>query len=288
MKKPLFGCVVAALMLALSTLASSSAIAQSPQGRSQQPGTVSSQAQGEGATLFSMTCRVCHGDAGIGAVAPALRGAKFTAKYVGEVMQAGRPGTMMPKFEGRFTPAQILGIARYVASLQQPTGEPGGYTLHGDPANGERLFFGSTYYSCHRCHAFSGRGASVGPDLAARVGSLSPREVFQRIVVVPHRRTDPKYVTVQIRTTGGLLMDGIKAGETADVVNFYDTATLPPVLRVIKKSEIIETNVRSRASVMPQDYAMRLSLQQLLDIVTFLKSTSAPAAITLADLITVN
>jgi hypothetical protein len=32
---------------------------------------------------------------------------------------------------------------------------------------------------------------------------------------------------------------------------------------------------------------MRLSLQQLLDIVTFLKSSSAPTAITLTDLITV-
>ena len=282
MKQPLFGSLVAALMLAWS-----SAIAQGPPS-TPRPRAASLQAAGEGATLFAMTCRVCHGDAGIGAVAPVLRGAKFTAKYVTDVMQAGRPGTMMPAFAGRFTPAQITGIARYVASLQQPTGEPGGYTLRGDPAAGERLFFGSTYYSCHRCHAVGGRGGSVGPDLATRVASLSPREVFQRIVVVPHRRTDPKYLTVQIRTTGGLLMDGIKAGETSDVVNFYDTATLPPVLRVIKKSEIIETNVRSRAPVMPTDYAMRLSLQQLLDIVTFLKSTSAPTAITLADLITVN
>jgi putative heme-binding domain-containing protein len=282
MKRPLFAGAVAALALAWSSV-----IAQSPK-TTPQPRAAAPQAAGEGATLFAMTCRVCHGDTGIGAVAPALRGAKFTARYVTEVMQAGRPGTMMPAFQGRFTPPQITGIARYVASLQQPAGESGGYTLHGDPAAGERLFFGSAFYSCHRCHAFGGRGGSVGPDLAARVASLAPREVFQRIVVVPHRRTDPKYVTVQIRTTGGLLMDGIKAGETADVVNFYDTATLPPVLRVIKKSEIIETNVRSRASVMPQDYAMRLSLQQLLDIVTFLKSTSAPAAITLTDLITVN
>src|SRR6185503_8847773 len=128
MERHLFACVVAALILAWS-----SAIAQGPQVRPQAR-AASSQAQGEGATLFAMTCRVCHGDTGIGAVAPALRGAKFTARYVTEVMQAGRPGTMMPAFQGRFTPPQITGIARYVASLQQPAGESGGYTLHGDPA----------------------------------------------------------------------------------------------------------------------------------------------------------
>jgi len=35
-----------------------------------------------GAELFKNTCKVCHGEAGIGGVGPALRGAKFTRPYV--------------------------------------------------------------------------------------------------------------------------------------------------------------------------------------------------------------
>jgi putative heme-binding domain-containing protein len=272
-------CVVTALVLA-----SSPAFA----GRPQTPPDASSAArvQGDGPALFVKTCRVCHGEAGIGAVAPALRGPKFTATYVADVMRAGRPGTMMPSFTKGFTPAQIGDVAKYVAALQQPAGGPG-LTLKGDPANGERLFFGSAVNSCHRCHSFDGRGAKVVPNLSTRLGPLSPREVLQRIVVVPHRRTDPQYVTTQIRTKGGLLMNGVKAAETANEVHFYDTATLPPVLHVIRKSEIVQTSVRSQGSVMPADYATRLSLQQLLDLVTFLKKGSSSSAITLADLINV-
>ena len=33
----------------------------------------------DGAVLFANTCSVCHGDAGAGGVAPALRGPKYTA-----------------------------------------------------------------------------------------------------------------------------------------------------------------------------------------------------------------
>ena len=269
--------VLAAALL----LCTSAASAQTATPRSQAAGTAQTQA---GGMLFSMTCRVCHGDAGIGAVAPALRGQKFTASYVTQVMRSGRPGTMMPAFAGKFTDAEIAGVARYVASLQQPAGVPQD-TLQGSTAEGERLFFAAAANSCSQCHAYRGRGGSVGPDLAMRVASLTPREVLDRIIVVPHRRTDPAYSTVQIRTTGGLLLNGIKAGETSEVVNFYDTATLPPILRVIKKAEIVESNVRPRTSVMPTDYAARLSLRQLLDLVAFLKSATTPQPVTLADLI---
>jgi putative heme-binding domain-containing protein len=267
----------AASALLLSSSVAAAQTAPSPSQRA------SAQLQA-GATRFSMTCRVCHGDAGIGGVAPALRGAKFTASYVSDVMKAGRPGTMMPAFAGKFSDTEIAGVARYIVSLQQPTGGPQD-TLHGDPAAGERIFFAAAANSCHQCHALRGRGGSVGPDLAMRVAALSPREVLDRIIVVPHRRTDRAYSTVQIRTKGGLLLNGIKAGENADVVNFYDTATLPPILRVIRKDEIVESNVRPRTSVMPTDYAARLSLRQLLDLVAFLKSVSAPQPVTLADLI---
>ena len=39
-----------------------------------------------GSELFRTTCRVCHGEAGIGGVGPALRGAKFTRPYVRRAM----------------------------------------------------------------------------------------------------------------------------------------------------------------------------------------------------------
>jgi hypothetical protein len=71
-----------------------------------------------------------------------------------------------------------------------------------------------------------------------------------------------------------MILTGIKAGETADAVRFYDTSSLPPILRTIPKKDIVEMEAHS-SSVMPSDYASRLSLQQLLDIVSFLKSSAS-------------
>jgi 3-deoxy-7-phosphoheptulonate synthase len=68
-------------------------------------------AAADGAELFATTCQVCHGQAGIGGVGPALRGAKFTADYVRKVLQEGRPGTMMPGFTATMSPGEIGGIS---------------------------------------------------------------------------------------------------------------------------------------------------------------------------------
>src|SRR6185503_3434998 len=68
----------------------------------------------DGAELFAMTCQVCHGQAGLGGVGPALRGAKFTTPFVRKTLIEGRPGTMMPGFSSTLPPRDITEIAGYV------------------------------------------------------------------------------------------------------------------------------------------------------------------------------
>jgi putative heme-binding domain-containing protein len=133
------------------------------------------------------------------------------------------------------------------------------------------------------CHAVEGRGGSVGPDLMAKVARQTPKQVFQKIIVVPHRSADKAYQTVRL-TTKTAILTGIRSGETATDVLFYDTSSLPPVLRTIPKIDIV-ASARHHESVMPSDYASRLTLQQLLDVVAFLKAASGDraAAVTLAD-----
>lgn len=240
----------------------------------------------DGAELFAMTCQVCHGQAGIGGVGPALRGARFTSDFVRKVLLDGRPGTMMPGFSATMSAAEIAGIARYVVALQAPDGPaPGG--LRGDPVAGEAVFFArGSARSCSVCHSVEGRGGSVGPDLMAKVAGQSPKQVFQKIIVVPHRSADKAYQTMRVTTKTGTILTGIKSGETADAVFFYETSSLPPVLRTILKADIA-ASTRHHGSVMPNDYASRLTLQQLLDIVSFLKSPAGgpPVSVALGDVI---
>ena len=118
----------------------------------------------------------------------------------------------------------------------------------------------------------------------AKVAGQSPKQVFQKIIVVPHRSADKAYQTVRITTKTGTILTGIKSGETADAVFFYETSSLPPVLRTIPKADIA-ASARHHSSVMPNDYASRLTLQQLLDVVAFLKQASGDrkSPVTLAD-----
>ena len=118
----------------------------------------------------------------------------------------------------------------------------------------------------------------------AKVAGQSPKQIFQKIIVVPHRSTDPAYRTMRLTTRTGSIITGIKSGETADAVFFYDTASLPPMLRTIPKADIAASAAHSQ-SVMPTDYASRLTLQQLLDVVAFLKRAGGDrdGTVTLAD-----
>jgi putative heme-binding domain-containing protein len=245
---------------------------QAPSSQKTTDARASRPASERGAELFKTTCKVCHGEAGIGAVGPALRGTKFTRSYVHKAMSEGRPGTMMPQFSKTFSAQQMNDVASYVSSLQTPAStEPSG-GLRGDAIAGEAVFFSQGARSCYVCHTYSRRGGNVGPELTSRVAALSPKELFQRIIVVPHRSTDPAYGTTKLTTRVGMIITGIKAGETEEVVQFYDTSSLPPTLRTIPKKDIVSIESQGSQSVMPSDYASRLTLQQLLDIVSFLKS----------------
>ena len=101
----------------------------------------------------------------------------------------------------------------------------------------------------------------------------SARDLFEKIVVAPHRLNDRAYAPSRL-TTKLEVLTGIKAGETDEVVRFYDTRSLPPILRTISKTDVVSL-MTVAGSVMPTDYASRFSLQELLDIVAFVKSAGS-------------
>jgi len=245
-----------------------------------------------GRSLFAVNCKMCHGDDGAGGRAPMLRGPKFTVSFVRKTAEEGRPGTMMPKFTPRLTPGQIEDLSVFVASLQPVAGDAPksgaavslrDSVLTGDPAAGRGVFFNrSVLDSCHVCHTYEGKGGRVGPNLTNRMNGRSAKEIFHRIVVVPHRSVDPAYVRVRITTRGGAKYVGIRAESGNGEFHFYDTASLPPVLRAIPKDDVASV-VPVTGSPMPSDYATRLSLKQLLDLVAFLKAGGA--AVSLSDVL---
>lgn len=251
------------------------------------PTIIAAQAATDGAALFKTMCASCHGENGVGAIGPQLRGRGLSPDRVSDTVKTGRPGTIMPSFGARLSPAQLAGIVAYVSAspagaaggraAPQPRTSPrlalslGGTTLMGNPSDGEHVFFAQGAYRCAGCHSLGGRGAHVGPDLSTRVARLTPQQLLERIIHVSDRKPESGFEPIQLETKGGQLITGVLAGETRERFRVYDTSTLPATLLEIPKKDVAMTRRRSH-SVMPPDYASRLSLQQLVDVVAFLKS----------------
>jgi len=146
------------------------------------------------------------------------------------------------------------------------------FDIRGDIEAGQSLFFDSgDIRNCRVCHTAQNRGGRIGPDLT-ELAQRSPREILQGIVA-PHAAIDEKYATITITTSAGEKFTGVKRDEDGTMIRLYDTSTLPPVSRAFLKSEVAKTE-RLNTSVMPADYASKYSFKQLLDLVSFLKSSS--------------
>jgi putative heme-binding domain-containing protein len=146
------------------------------------------------------------------------------------------------------------------------------FDIRGDVEAGRTLFFDSAEtQNCRVCHTAQNRGGSVGPDLTGLAGK-PPREIL-RSIVAPHAAIEEKYATITVTTRDGEKFTGVKRDENATTIRIYDTSTLPPVSRAFLKSEAPKIE-RLNTSAMPADYASKYSLKQLIDLVSFLKSSN--------------
>jgi putative heme-binding domain-containing protein len=266
----------------------------------------------EGAKLFAPSCgnAYCHGTGGTGGGATRLRGKGLEGTYLFKTISNGIPGTAMLNFKSEFSEEQIWKLVAFVMSdvkttpdakpeasvagkpspsTKAPTEMAASPSITGSAQAGKALFFDSSQSkSCHQCHSLQGEGTSIGPDLS-KVGSRSPRELFLSIILprelwreLPREVKDPQYATLRLTLRNGDKIVGIKKEEDAESIRVYDTTELPAVLRTIQKTEVVKVE-SANESVMPKDYASIYTMKQLLDLVTFLKSSASP--VTLKDLL---
>ncbi|HEV2665964.1 MAG TPA: c-type cytochrome [Blastocatellia bacterium] len=264
--------------------------------------------------LGSCSMTYCHAAGGAGGGAPKLRDREFTAAYLTHLITEGVPGTGMPAFKNSLSKQQIEQCVAYVLSLSPTKGaakakseaQPQAQTLdphlsgaatktepeppaapervksdvavndsfdiRGDVEAGRALFFDSAeIQNCRVCHTAQNRGGRVGPDLTGLAGK-PPREILQGIVA-PHAAIEERYATIAITTRAGEKFTGVKRDESETMIRLYDTSTLPPVSRAFLKSEATKIE-RLNTSAMPADYASKYSLKQLLDLVSFLRSSN--------------
>jgi cytochrome c oxidase cbb3-type subunit 3 len=220
-----------------------------------------------GQTSFVSHCAGCHGLDGRGgehapdiATNPIVQA--FSEADLERIVQNGIPSHGMPGFNN-LGPAAIKSVVDYLLILQ---GKQSTATVQGNASRGKRLFFGRA--QCSNCHMVHGQGGFLGVDLTEYSRTHSPQEMREAIVN-PNKNLDPRQDTVVAVTRDGEKLIGIARNED----NFsVQLETADGVFHLLMKSNLAALD-HVPQSLMPSDYASKLSASEIDDLISFLAGT---------------
>jgi putative membrane-bound dehydrogenase-like protein len=153
----------------------------------------------------------------------------------------------------RSAPADRRGVVdRYQAVLK----------LAGDAARGAMLFA----RNCQTCHLHQGQGHAVGPDLSGIAGR--PPDVLLSDILDPNREVAADFVALTVTTQRGAVLSGLLVEETGSSLKLRRAEGID---ETILRSEITEVHSSGR-SLMPEGLEQALSLQEMADLLAFLRS----------------
>ncbi len=121
--------------------------------------------------------------------------------------------------------------------------------------------------ACVGCHRAGPEGSDVGPAFVT-VKQRSAEEILVAILD-PNREVNPQYVSTRILTTDGSVVDGIVAAETATTVTLKREKGETETILKVK----IEKMVRSAFSLMPEGLEKAIDLQQMADLIAFIRES---------------
>ena len=181
-------------------------------------------------------------------------------------IRAGVPGTQMPPFRG-FSDEQVWQLVTYIRSLQRAAPVERASARDADPAAGdaaagEQLFAGKA--ACVTCHEVNARGGIIGPDLS-NAGRLSAAQLRETIV---NPNSGRSAVTVIARVRDGAEIRGVRRNEDTFSIQLVDACRRAAPAR---QATLASVRVENR-SLMPADYATRLSQDDIDNIVAFLRT----------------
>jgi len=136
----------------------------------------------------------------------------------------------------------------------------------GDIRRGQAVFNGAKA-QCAACHKIGYVGGLVGPDLT-RIGGIRTERDLLESIVFPSASFVRSYEPVRVTTKSDRVLSGIVKNETPDAIVLAIAAD--------KEERIDRSDVESvtpgTVSVMPDGLEKQLTLQELADLVAFLKA----------------
>ena len=142
-------------------------------------------------------------------------------------------------------------LARYQAALQ----------ARADDRRGAAVFA----KNCQTCHQHQGQGHRVGPDLSGIAGRAP--DALLSDILDPNRDVAPDYVDALARHPRGQVVSGLLAEETATTLKLRRAEGVEETLL---RSEIDELRSTGQ-SLMPEGLEQTISLQEMADLIAFLR-----------------
>ncbi len=131
----------------------------------------------------------------------------------------------------------------------------------GDVARGREVF----KEVCGKCHTFEGEGIEVGPDLGT-VRS-QPKQIILTHVLIPNRAITQNYETYVVETASGATLDGVLGAQSSTSITLRREEGEEDV--ILRKD--IQRMYVSQHSAMPNDLEKQVTVEQMTDLLTYLK-----------------
>jgi putative heme-binding domain-containing protein len=215
-----------------------------------------------GGRLYQANCTGCHGPEGDGIAAVNFSKGQFRRAVSDDdlvrVIISGIPGTPMPP--STFSEGQAGTIVAYLRAM----GGEGTRASAGDPNRGKAVFDGKG--RCLTCHAVSGNGSRVGPNLT-EIGAFRRQVELERSLLEPDAEIRAENRIVRAVTRDGATITGRLLNQDTFALQVIDSSEQ---LLSLEKANLREYAVLKNSS-MPS-YRDRLSGQELTDLVSYLVS----------------
>jgi putative heme-binding domain-containing protein len=143
-------------------------------------------------------------------------------------------------------------LKRYEAALQ----------MNGDPARGRQVF----ERVCAQCHKLNGLGHEIGPDLGT-VRNRPPQLILPDIIM-PNNSIAQNYESYVVETKSAGIFEGVMGPQTANTITLRHEDGKQDV---IQRSDITKMYV-TNLSAMPEDLDKQVSVDQMADLLKFLKT----------------
>jgi cytochrome c oxidase cbb3-type subunit 3 len=214
-----------------------------------------------GRKLFATSCSACHGANGEGGRGPNLTTGREVRRLndrgLFNAIRSGVPGTDMPPT--KLPDDDTWRLAAFVRNLSAPASES---KLPGDPDAGAAVFFGKG--GCSGCHMIHGRGGFLGPDLTD-AGALHTVPQLREALLKPSARIADGYQAVTATTLDGAKISGVARNNDDYSIQILDSKG---DLHLLSKSNLRDV-LFQKNSLMPEDYARRLTPEELTNVLAF-------------------